>query len=222
MRRLKTTCDAVGRDFSSVELLAVSKFQPIEKITALNRLGQKTFAENYQQELTHKAQTLKALGLRWVFIGRLQSNKIAKIVAASDEIQSLSNPKHAGLIAKYAQELGKTPFPVYIGVNAGEESSKGGVSLFGQDREHLQKTILSLPQLKLMGIMAIPPSTLFANVAPFEPPPLYQHLANLARQCGAGRLSLGMSDDLEAAIGAGSDCIRIGTAIFGARPNPHG
>lgn len=218
--RLRTIAQRLGRDPASVRLLAVSKTHPPERIAALHALGVKEFGENYAQELARKEATLGYLGLRFVFIGTLQSNKIPLIVKHASEIQSVASLRHAQMIAKEASRLGKTPYPVYILVNAGDEATKSGVAR-GEVLPLARAIQESCPELALEGLMAIPP--------PLEPhgdeeasfkssvPPLYLDLRNLASQVGRGLLSLGMSDDLEEAMAAGSDCVRIGTALFGPR-----
>jgi len=195
-------------------LIAVSKVHPSSSIAAAYRAGQREFGENYSQELSRKRNELSDLkGLRFVFIGRLQSNKIKNIVAHADEIQSISDIRHAALVAEAVTSCGKSAFPIFYLVNAGEEPSKAGLS-FAQVAEFHIAVTKNFPQLSPQGLMAIPPRLA-------EPvgtvPDLYLKLKRKAATVGAGKLSLGMSDDLQLAIAAGSDCVRIGTAIFGVR-----
>jgi pyridoxal phosphate enzyme (YggS family) len=197
------------------ELLAVSKGQQLEKIKEVYALGQRRFGENYAQELIDKAKSLETLDIEWVYIGHLQSNKIKKIVSVASEIQTLSELRHAELIAKAAVSFGKVPFPVYVEVNAGLEVTKTGISL----RETINFTdelVQRFPELSVQGIMAIPPST-FQDETSVEVPELYYELRRLADKVGRGKLSLGMSGDMRISINAGSDTIRIGTALFGSR-----
>jgi pyridoxal phosphate enzyme (YggS family) len=197
------------------QLLAVSKGQSAERIRTLVQLGQKRFGENYLQELIEKSEQLADQGIEWVFIGHLQSNKIKKLVEVCSEIQTVASLRHAEQIARHASDFGKTPFPVYIEVNAGEEESKSGVHW--QEVLPLAQAITErLPALRLMGIMAIPPSD-FQDASHSEVPPLYRDLRSLADQIGERRLSLGMSGDLALAIQAGSNLVRIGTALMGPR-----
>src|SRR4051812_35720669 len=102
------------------ELLAVTKGQPAEKIRELFQLGQRRFGENYTQELMEKAQALQDLPIEWVYIGHLQSNKIRRIVEVTHEIQTVDSLRHAQKIASAARECGKTPFPIFLEVNAGD------------------------------------------------------------------------------------------------------
>jgi pyridoxal phosphate enzyme (YggS family) len=202
-------------------LIAVSKVHPASAILTAYEAGQRDFGENYSQELVEKRTQLAALkDLRFAFIGRIQSNKIKSIVLHADEIQSLSDLKHAALIAKAAYECGKAPYPVYYLVNAGDEPTKTGLKFLQIDEFHTQ-ICKNFPELSPQGLMAIPPHLAEDD---FKVPELYIRLKNKAATIGLGKLSLGMSDDLRPAIFAGSDCVRIGTAIFGARiaPDPKG
>jgi pyridoxal phosphate enzyme (YggS family) len=215
-----------ARPTQSIRMIAVSKTQPEAAIRAAYALGLRDFGENYADELADKAEALKDLvDLRWVFIGQLQSNKIKKIVRYAHEIQSVATEKHARYIERYVAEQGMQRYPVWIVVNAGDESAKQGVSF-----EHLPTLAMYVnshcPHLELQGIMAIPPahhSDEAWQQSETEVPNLYRRLKTSATQTGRGKLSLGMSADLGLAIHAGSDCVRIGTAIFGARKKiaPH-
>ncbi len=206
------------RNPDEIELLAVSKGQPASKIEALTRLGQWYFGENYAQELLEKANSLASLPIRWSFIGALQSNKIRRIVEVAHEIQTVTDLRHARLIAKAAEEFNKNPFPIYIEVNVSNETSKGGIPLSTvQDFYHeIQR---DLPAVQVMGLMAIPAQE-YADPPAGEPvivPEIYQSIRSASRSIGAGKLSLGMSGDRRMAIEAGTDLLRIGTAIFGSR-----
>lgn len=197
------------------ELLAVTKGQPAEKVRALFELGQRRFGENYSQELLEKAQILHELPLEWVYIGHLQSNKIRRLVEVTSEIQTVDNLRHAQKIATAAREYGKTPFPIMLEVNAGMEEGKSGLPMM--DVPALAATIArDLPELKVRGIMAIPPSC-YQDSECEGVPELYRELRALADSVGDGILSLGMSGDLRLAIQAGTDIVRIGTALLGAR-----
>lgn len=219
-KKISLIATETGRAGADLRLLAVSKTHPPESIAQLHALGVREFGENYAQELALKSEALQNQDIRFVFIGSLQSNKIPLIVRHAAEIQSVASLKHASLIAKEAAKIGKTPYPVYILVNAGDEASKSGVPL--PEAISLAHAISrSCPDLSLEGIMAIPPpldeNRLTSPSPGLKVPALYRELRSLADQIGRGRLSLGMSDDLEEAIAAGSNCIRIGTALFGPR-----
>jgi pyridoxal phosphate enzyme (YggS family) len=216
----RATLDA-GRPVGSVRLLAVSKKHSAESVAEAHRAGLREFAENYADELCEKAAELKALkNIRWVFVGQLQSNKIGKIVRCADEVQSVATEKHARLIDRSAKDLGRSRYPVWIVVNAAAEDSKQGVSL-----EELPKLVFFIVEkcefLALRGIMAIPPASysdeVWAGELNHVVPSLYQDLRKAADGAGEGLLSLGMTGDLALSVAAGSDCVRIGTAIFGER-----
>lgn len=206
---------AQGRDPASVRLLAVSKAQPPAAIRALYAAGHRDFGENYAQELAAKAAALADLpDLRFHFIGALQANKLALIARTAVAVQSLGSERHARLLARHVAELGKAPYPVHLLVNAGNEATKSGVRL--DAALPLARLIKNeLPALHVRGVMAVPPPLADGHG---DTPPLYRQLRELADQVGDGDLSLGMSSDLGPAVAAGSNCVRIGTALFGARP----
>ncbi|HYX36153.1 MAG TPA: YggS family pyridoxal phosphate-dependent enzyme [Oligoflexus sp.] len=196
------------------ELLVVTKGHGPEPLRELFSWGQTAFGENYAQELIAKSEALGDLPVRWVFIGHLQSNKIRKIVSVASEIQTVGSLKHAEQIARAARDCGKIPYPIWIEVNADLEEGKHGCPL--DEVPALAKAVAQNPDLHLRGLMAIPPSH-FQDATTPEVPPLYTSLRRLADQVGEGQLSLGMSGDLGLSIRAGSNLVRIGTAILGPR-----
>lgn len=202
-----------------VQLIAVSKKQSAEDIMFLSSLGQSFFGESYCQEMEEKDRILRKQGYfdhSWVFIGRLQSNKIKKIVALSNEIQSLASLKHAKQVNDYAFALKKTPFKVYLLVNAAGEASKSGF-LWDELSKVVEVIERDLSGLELQGLMAIPPK-IDLICKPFSYyENLYKKIAEESRKVGKGLLSLGMSQDLELALACGTNCIRIGTGLFGPR-----
>lgn len=187
----------------------------MEDIKLLYENGQKYFGENYAQELEKKAQALGELDIEWSYIGHLQSNKIKKIVRFASEIQGLASLKHAKIIDQELSHLGKEGYPVYLSVNLGNEAGKSGVSL--ERVSELAENIGSAcPNLDIQGVMAIPPASFNDDLG--EVPQAYLALRQKASAIGKGLLSLGMTNDLNIAIAAGSNIVRIGTAIFGPRP----
>jgi pyridoxal phosphate enzyme (YggS family) len=211
-------CESAKRSATEISLIAVTKTVPAARIADfVSTTNHRDLGENYAQELCEKAEALASIPIRWHYIGQLQSNKIARIVKVAASIQSVESIKHARFIHRYAAEFGKLPFPIYIAVNAGSEDQKGGIS--GNEALQLYKAIKSeFPELKVCGIMAIPPAS-FSDDGDLAMavPELYSDLAQLARQIGDGKLSLGMSGDYKLAIKAGSQCLRIGSLIFGKR-----
>jgi pyridoxal phosphate enzyme (YggS family) len=214
--RILAACRSCQRDPDEIEFLPVTKNHSPEKIRQLYALGLKRFGENYEQEMSAKAIELQDIDITFVFIGQIQTNKIKKIVSAAAEIQSVSCLKHAQVIARCAKEFGKSDYPIYLAVNAGDEASKGGIAK-NEAQGLATQIIRECPSLRLRGLMAIPPQSATADCRPGDVPDLYKELAALAKSIGDGQLSLGMSGDMESAICAGSTCVRIGTDLLGNR-----
>jgi len=207
--RIQRACEAAGRDPATVELLPVSKKQSLALIREAAELGFMRFGENYVQEGADKAAALPELS--FVLLGPLQRNKAKPALQHFTEIQSLDRPELAERLRRLAEALGVTR-PVWIQVDLWDEATKLG----GCSKADLPKLIEALgddARLPLRGLMAIPPpedEAAFAQMAA-----LHDRLQqDLGRPL---RLSMGMSEDLEAAIAAGADQIRIGTAFFGER-----
>ncbi len=204
-----------GRDPGSVSLLAVSKKQSVEKIEKAALTGQRAFGESYVQEALLKIAALKELDIEWHFIGPIQSNKTRKIAEHFSWVQSVCS-------AKIAERLNEQrpshlpPLNICLEVNLNAEPTKSGVT--PAEVEALASLCLSLPRLKLRGLMAIPaPADTFAGArANFHSLlTLWQELRD--KGFALDTLSMGMSDDFEAAIAEGATIVRIGSAIFGER-----
>ena len=215
LQRIEKACREVGRDPASVELLAVTKQQPVSKIAALNTLGISLCGENYLQELEEKVSEPLLTGCHWVFIGQLQSNKIQRIVQVCDEIQTVSSAKHARYVARYAQSFNKSPFPIYLQVNLGEEAQKAGFKMAEVD--DVYRALSELSHIRIKGLMSIPPRSMSLSAASGEVPEGYLQLVEQANRLGLAHVSLGMSQDFETAIKAGSTCVRLGTLLLGER-----
>ncbi|MGD9952789.1 MAG: YggS family pyridoxal phosphate-dependent enzyme [Burkholderiales bacterium] len=202
---------AAGRDPGAVRLLAVSKTHAAERIREAFAAGQRAFGENYVQEALDKMARLADLPLEWHLLGPLQSNKTRAAAERFQWVHSVEREKVARRLAEQ-RPAGMAPLNVLIQVNASGEASKSGVAP-GAVRA-LASAIAGLPTLRLRGLMAIP--------EPGAPAARYREIgelyAGLRGEFGLDTLSLGMSADLEDAIAAGSTMVRIGTAIFGARP----
>ncbi|WP_026852888.1 YggS family pyridoxal phosphate-dependent enzyme [Geothrix fermentans] len=207
--RIRRACEAADRDPAGVELLPVSKKQPLALIREAAGLGFSRFGENYVQEGADKAAA--APDLAFVLIGPLQRNKAKPALQHFAEIQSLDRPELADRLRRLAEELDVVR-PVWIQVDLWDETTKlGGCA--GADLPALIEALGEDPRLPLRGLMAIPPPEdegAFAQLAALRDR-LQQDLGRPLR------LSMGMSADLEAAVKAGSDQIRIGTAFFGER-----
>ena len=213
--RIGRAAIAAGRQPSEVSLLAVSKTFPASYIEAAIEAGQSAFGESYAQEAVKKITQLRPLA-EWHFIGPIQSNKTAQIAECFSWVHSIEREKIAVRLND-GRPPHLPPLDVCIQVNVSGEASKSGVAP-GEERS-LARTIASLPRLRLRGLMTIPEPTedialqrsRFAEVRRLKD-------ALCADGYALDTLSMGMSDDLEAAIAEGATIVRVGTAIFGARP----
>ena len=201
----------------SVQLLAVSKTQPAEALRRAFHAGQRRFGESYVQEALTKLEQLGDCPLEWHFIGPLQSNKTKHIAAHFDWVHSIDRFKIAERLNDQ-RPPGLPPLNVCLQVNISGERTKSGVAL--AELADLAAAVHALDRLRLRGLMAIPaPCADFeAQRRPFRA--LREALEALNAQLGLtlDTLSMGMSDDLEAAVAEGATMVRIGTAIFGERP----
>ncbi|MBQ4823923.1 YggS family pyridoxal phosphate-dependent enzyme [Leisingera sp. HS039] len=197
-----------GRMPGSVQLIAVSKVQPDERVEAVLQEGHRCFGENKVQEAAGKwpgfVEQFDGIDLH--LIGPLQTNKTRQAMELFDSIHSVDRPKLANTLARLAQELGKCP-ELFIQVNTGEEEQKAGVLPSDADAFIAECRQLDLP---LKGLMCIPPVEEEASLH-------FALLAKIAERNGLNGLSMGMSGDFEKAIALGATHVRVGSAIFGAR-----
>lgn len=215
LQRLRLEAQKSQRLSEDIQLLAVSKTQPAEALRAAFRCGLRQFGESYLQEALAKIAALQDLPLCWHFIGPIQSNKARAIAEHFDWVHSVDRARIARRLSRY-RPAGKPPLQICLQVNISSEASKAGVS--PEALPQLAREILPLPGLQLRGLMAIPaPSTEFAQQrAAFAQ--LRKALEQLRALAPAlDTLSMGMSDDMEAAIAEGATIVRVGSAIFGAR-----
>ncbi|MES2636135.1 MAG: YggS family pyridoxal phosphate-dependent enzyme [Pseudomonadota bacterium] len=200
---------------SRVQLLAVSKAQPAEKLRSAYLTGQRAFGENYVQEAIGKQQQLNDLAIEWHFIGPIQSNKTQLIAQHFDWVHSVDRLKIAERLSSARSDL-LAPLNVCIQINSSQESTKSGADL--SETIALANAINTLPNLKLRGLMAIPaPAKDYATQrAQFK---IVHDAFQALQQHGFGldTLSIGMSEDYVAAIHEGATIVRIGSALFGAR-----
>ena len=209
-------CERAGRDPSSVQLLAVAKTQPPEAVKAAADLGLTLFGENKVQEAKAKIPQCPAR-LRWHFIGHLQTNKARDAVELFQMIQTVDSLPLAQEINKRAEAAAKT-MPVLLEANVAGEARKFGYQP-GRLLAEL-KELNALPRLEIHGLMTVPPW----SAEPETARPHFRALRELKAQCeqilGAPlpHLSMGMTGDFEIAIEQGATIVRIGTALFGARP----
>ena len=201
-----------GRTPGDVQLIAVSKTFGAPEIEPLLRAGHKRFGENRVQEAKGKWPALKAQfpDVALHLIGPLQSNKVKEAVELFDAIHSIDREKIARAVAAEMKRQGKR-LELFIQVNTGEEPQKAGV--LPRDTAALLKLCREELGLEIAGLMCIPP-------VDEEPALHFAFLAKLAGELGLRGLSMGMSDDFETAIAFGATHVRVGSAIFGSRPNP--
>jgi len=214
--RLAAACVAAGRAADSVQLLAVSKTWPAAHVREAVAAGQRSFGENYVQEAVGKVVALAALQLDWHFIGPLQTNKTRAVAENFAWVHSVDRLKVAErLAAQRPPEL--PPLQVCIQVNVSGEASKSGCT--PQQSLDLAAAIRGLTGLRLRGLMAIPEPTPDIMRQRQQFALLRTTLERINKEFGGGfdTLSMGMSDDLEAAIMEGATMVRVGTAIFGNR-----
>ena len=215
--RIAAAALKAGRDPAAVRLVAVSKTKPAAAVAEARECGQLIFGENYVQELVGKAVELPG-AISWHFIGNLQSNKVRQIAGLVDMIHSVDRISLAREIDRQWGEIGRS-CDILIQVNISHEATKGGTSQ--SQLLDLVGEVAELPQLRVKGLMTLPPF--------FDDPeaarPYFRALRELAGEVEAAgiagvemhELSMGMSGDFEAAIAEGATLIRVGSALFGER-----
>lgn len=207
-RRIRDAEAAQGRIAGSVQLIAVSKVQPLERVVAVLEAGHRLFGENYVQEAGAKWPDLRAQfsGVSVHMIGPLQTNKAKVAVDLFDAIHSVDRPSLAEKLARLAQERGRCP-ELFVQVNTGAEPQKAGI--LPGDLDPFIASARAM-DLTISGLMCIPPDG-------EDPAPHFAMLAAMAARNGVTGLSMGMSGDFEVAIAHGATHVRVGSAIFGAR-----
>lgn len=208
--RIESAANDTGRDPGAVSLIAVSKSHPAAAAQAALEAGHRAFGENRVQEAHDKWPSLKSMypDAAVHLIGPLQTNKTADAVALFDVIQTLDREKLARTLAREMERLDRRP-ALFIQVNTGEEPQKAGV--LPLDADPFIEKCRAEYGLPVTGLMCIPPVG--------ENPALhFALLADIAARNGLDRLSMGMSADYETAVRLGATEVRVGTAIFGARP----
>ncbi len=209
---------ASGRRLEDVTLIAVSKTQPVEAIEEIYRLGHRDFGENYVQELLEKADDLErrgCTGIRWHFIGHLQTNKVKALLAKASVVHTVDSVRLATEISKRWVAAGHhDPLPIFMEVNVDQEESKHGLS--PDEVPEVARSIRELPGLRLQGLMCIPEPVSGSGEPARENP--FARLREIGtRVLGKSDYSMGMTADFADAIAQGSTHVRVGTAIFGKR-----
>jgi PLP dependent protein len=214
--RIGAAAKRAGRAPQEIELIAVSKNQPAEAIRAAFEAGQRTFGENYLQEALAKMDRLADLDIEWHFIGRIQANKTRQIAARFDWVHGLADAVHALRLSEQRSPAA-LPLNVCLQVNVSGETTKGGLA--PTEVDGLLDLCEGLPGIRVRGFMTMPPPAQDEQTQrqPFHSlHELRDRLITPNRSLDC--LSMGMSDDLEAAILEGATHVRIGTAVFGTRP----
>jgi len=221
--RIAAACDDAGRDPRSVTLIAVTKTHPAIDVATLVRLGVTDVGENRDQEAVGKAtdtarllaeQDPPAAPPRWHFVGQLQSRKCRSVAGYASAVHSVDRPKIVRALAEAVDEVrGGRRLDVFVQVSLDGDAERGGVVPAALDE--LADAVAARAQLRLRGLMAVPPHG-------EEPDRAFARLAELAagvrtRHPDADSISAGMSDDLESAIRHGSTHVRVGTALLGRR-----
>jgi hypothetical protein len=214
--RVETAARVANRDPAAVRIVAVSKGHPTARVTAVHALGQRDFGENYLQEAEAKIAECGRQGYVWHFIGRLQSNKTRPVAELFDWVHTVDRAKIADRLSAQRGHYAP-PLRVCLQVALADEPGKAGVE--PERLAALAAHVAGLPRLELRGLMCIPPPP-----TPERPArPWFRRLRELGEALAdegipIPDLSMGMSADLEDAVAEGATLVRIGTAIFGPRP----
>ena len=219
--RIVTAARRAGRDPDEITLMAVSKTFPPDPIREAYAAGVRVFGENRVQEFAAKADLLRGLAdAEWHLIGHLQTNKAGKAVELFSAVDSVDSVRLAERLNSAAEKAGKT-LSVLVEINVGGEEAKSGVAPGSGELEQILAGTSQWKNLQIRGLMTVPPYT----DDPEGARPFFRQLREIRNQIAARSLpsvsmevlSMGMSHDFEVAIEEGSTCVRVGTAIFGAR-----
>ncbi|MEA2175463.1 MAG: dependent protein [Blastocatellia bacterium] len=219
-RRIETSAQRVARAPEEVTLIAVSKTHPPETLLRAIEAGVRDLGENRVQEADAKITELGRTRARWHLIGHLQANKARRAVALFDVIHSLDSASLARRLDHLCAESAREELPVLIQVDLAGEETKSGVD--EDELPRVVEAVAACQSLRLLGLMTLPPFFEDAELAR----PYFRRLRELRDALasggnfgpGRGELSMGMSHDFEVAIEEGATMVRVGTAIFGARP----
>lgn len=210
-RRVAAACEAAGRVRADVSVIAVSKTWPVSDILLLRELGLTDFGENRDQEAAGKARELP--GVHWHFVGAVQTNKARSVASYADVVHSVDRPGLVRALSDGAVRAGRL-VQALVQVSLDGAPGRGGAPV--ADVPRLADEVAAADGLRLAGLMA---------VAPLDQDPVaaFSRLAEVAgvvrrQHPDAQMLSAGMSSDLEAAVSAGANALRVGTALFGHRP----
>jgi pyridoxal phosphate enzyme (YggS family) len=211
-QRVAAACQAAGRDRAEVAVVAVSKTWPASDVALLRDLGVRDFGENRDAEAAQKAAAVP--DVRWHFVGGVQTNKARSVASYADVVHSVDRPSLVEALSAGAVRAGRT-VDVLVQVDLDDTPHRGGAR--PEDVGGLADLAATAAGLRLAGVMAIAPLGV-------DPAPSFARLALVAEQVrrqhpAATTISAGMSGDLEAAVAAGANLLRVGTALFGNRPS---
>lgn len=215
LARISEAARNCGRAPEEIRLLAVSKTWPASCVLEAARAGQKAFGENYVQEGVDKVHNAARPDLEWHFIGPLQSNKTRPVAEAFQWVHSVDRIRIAERLSQQRPDH-LPPLQICLQVNISNEDTKSGIPV--EEVATLARQVSHLPRLRLRGLMTIPApsSDLEMQRLPFRR--LRELFEQLNREgLALDTLSMGMSNDIEAAIAEGATLVRVGTAIFGER-----
>jgi pyridoxal phosphate enzyme (YggS family) len=215
MEAIERACQRVNRNPSEIQILGVAKEQSVEKIREAYKCGIRMIGENKTQEAEMHQAELQSLDIDWHFIGKLQKNKINRILKNFDFIESVDGVKSLEHIHKRVNDVIK----VFIEINIGDEKNKSGFTIDGLMKA--LKYVALLDRVKITGLMCIPPY----SDDPEETRPYFKKVRLLKDELNAMKLSnfdikhlsMGMSSDFEVAVEEGATIVRLGTALFGRR-----
>ncbi|WP_288420280.1 YggS family pyridoxal phosphate-dependent enzyme [uncultured Acinetobacter sp.] len=213
LQQIKTACEHAQRTPETVQLLAVSKTHPSERLREMYVAGQRAFGENYLQEALDKIEALHDLDIEWHFIGHVQRNKTKHLAEKFDWVHGVDRLIIAERLSNQRGD-DQAPLNICLQVNIDGQDSKDGCA--PEEVAELVAQISQLPKIKLRGLMVIPApdnTAAFADAKKLFDEVKGQH----AHAQDWDTLSMGMSGDLDAAIAAGSTMVRVGTALFGKR-----
>lgn len=214
-RRIESACAGAGRDPDEVSLVVVTKFFPASDVRLLAELGVTDVGENRHQEAEAKAAECADLGLRWHFIGGLQSNKAAAVAHYADVVESLDRAKLVGPLDRGAATRDRdVEVLLQVSLDPPDAGNRSGAD--PADLPALAEAVVASERLRLRGLMAVAP--LGADPAAAFARLVEVHGTLLAQHPDATWLSAGMSGDLEQAVTAGATHVRIGSAVLGTRP----
>jgi len=214
--RIDRAARAAGRDASDIQLLAISKAWPADRLREAWQAGQRAFGENYAQEGVQKIGQLSDLQIEWHFVGPIQSNKTRALAENFTWVHGVDRARIAERLSA-ARPPHLPPLDICLQVNVSGEASKSGVA--PEHASALARSVAAMPRLRLRGLMVIPRRECDQAAQ--------RHWFRIARELkdrivaegtALDTLSMGMSDDLEAAVLEGATIVRVGTAIFGPRP----